>query len=272
LNDADWVKFRALEIAWQRDGDDAFERTMESDLVGFVRIVGAVNQRAMREALGMPDTTFHVQEEALQRLALPFSNDPDPWIFEWLNVTKVPKRFFGAGGLASTASNYYRVLQMLLNGGVLDGARVLSPMTVRWAMADDIGTMRGMLHPGDGYRGISLTRYGLKRVARSSLAASAIFTGDHLDHGQLQMKRVAAGSARTKLAEKLRSRQVAAQFRAAPASTSTWAKRSRDSAADRRFLGNRPQSQAPPRTCRTRAGSCSTFMPLSVISSLQRSR
>ena len=103
------------------------------------------------EPLRMTDTTFHVQGEALQRLVRPSSNDPDPWIFEWLNVTKPPKRFSGAGGLASTAADYYRVLQMLSSCGVLDGTRVLSPTTVRWAMADHIGNMRGPLHPGDGY-------------------------------------------------------------------------------------------------------------------------
>ena len=40
---------------------------------------------------------------------------------------------------------------MLVNGGSLDGVRLLSPMTVRWALADQIGTMRGVSHPGDGY-------------------------------------------------------------------------------------------------------------------------
>jgi CubicO group peptidase (beta-lactamase class C family) len=40
---------------------------------------------------------------------------------------------------------------MLVNGGTLDGTRLLSPFTVRWAMADQIGTARGQAHPGDGY-------------------------------------------------------------------------------------------------------------------------
>jgi CubicO group peptidase (beta-lactamase class C family) len=40
---------------------------------------------------------------------------------------------------------------MLMNGGALDGARLLSPFTVRWAMANHIGTTRGVAHPGDGY-------------------------------------------------------------------------------------------------------------------------
>ena len=53
--------------------------------------------------------------------------------------------------MASTVSDYSRLLQMLVNGGSLDGVRLLSPVTVRWALADQIGTMRGVSHPGDGY-------------------------------------------------------------------------------------------------------------------------
>lgn len=51
LKPEDWPKLRALETAWRRSGDEAFERMFESDLIGFVRIVGAANPRAMREAL-----------------------------------------------------------------------------------------------------------------------------------------------------------------------------------------------------------------------------
>jgi len=79
------------------------------------------------------------------------SNDPDPWVFDWVDVTQLPKRFAGGVGLASTAADYFRVLQMLLNGGTLDGVRLLSPGTVRWAMANQIGSIRGQSHPGDGY-------------------------------------------------------------------------------------------------------------------------
>jgi hypothetical protein len=51
LTEADWVKVSALEVAWKRDGDVAFDRLRESDFLGFFRIVAALNPRAMREAL-----------------------------------------------------------------------------------------------------------------------------------------------------------------------------------------------------------------------------
>ena len=103
------------------------------------------------DPLKMHDTTFHVQGAALERFARPRSSDPDMWVFQWLDVTKAPKRFSGGAGMASTTADYFRLLQMVVNGGTLDGVRLLSPMTLRWAMADQIGTTRGTAHPGDGY-------------------------------------------------------------------------------------------------------------------------
>jgi CubicO group peptidase (beta-lactamase class C family) len=103
------------------------------------------------EPLKMRDTTFHVRDASLARLARPAANDADAWVFDWLDVSKAPKRFSGGAGLASTVGDYGRLLQMMLNEGELDGVRLLSPATVRWAMADQIGAMRGVAHPGDGY-------------------------------------------------------------------------------------------------------------------------
>lgn len=135
----------------------SFEYSIATDLLGHIieRITKKPLDVALKELvldpLKMKDTTFVVEGAALQRFARPLSNDPDMWVFQWLDVTKPPKRFSGGAGMASTASDYARLLQMLLNGGTLDGARLLSPMTVRWALADQIGTMRGVAHPGDGY-------------------------------------------------------------------------------------------------------------------------
>ena len=50
--------------------------------------------------------------------------------------------------MVSTARDYLRFSQALLDGGVLDGARILSPHTVRYMTADHLGSMRG---PGPGY-------------------------------------------------------------------------------------------------------------------------
>jgi len=61
-------------------------------------------------------------------------------------------RFSGGGGLAGTAADYLRFAQMLLNGGELDGVRLLSPKTVELMTMDHLGDRpTGFLSPGWGF-------------------------------------------------------------------------------------------------------------------------
>jgi CubicO group peptidase (beta-lactamase class C family) len=59
------------------------------------------------------------------------------------------KSFSGGAGLLSTGRDYARFLQMLLNGGELDGVRLLSPTTVRLMTVDHVGDRYG--DPGMGF-------------------------------------------------------------------------------------------------------------------------
>jgi len=77
--------------------------------------------------LGMVDTGFHVPEANLSRLIDPSTGGRPP---VW-DVTKPTTLFAGGGGLVSTAADYLRFCQMLLNGGELDGVRILKPATVQ---------------------------------------------------------------------------------------------------------------------------------------------
>jgi CubicO group peptidase (beta-lactamase class C family) len=135
----------------------SFEYSIATDLLGHIveRVTKKPLDVALKEMvtdpLKMKDTSFLVRGDDVKRYARPLASDPDMWVFDWLDVTRAPKRFSGGAGMASTTSNYFRVLQMLLNGGTLDGVRLLSPMTVRFALADQIGTTKGVAHPGDGY-------------------------------------------------------------------------------------------------------------------------
>jgi len=149
-------KLATLPLAF--DPGTTFEYSIATDVLGHIieRITNKPLDQALSELvlepLKMHDTTFYVSGPALARLARPFGDDPDLWVFDWLDVTKPPKRFSGGAGLASTTADYARLLQMMLNEGELDGVRLLSPATVRWAMSDQIGTSaRGTSHPGDGY-------------------------------------------------------------------------------------------------------------------------
>jgi CubicO group peptidase (beta-lactamase class C family) len=83
--------------------------------------------------LGMKDTAFYVPEDKLARLASIYVPDGsgglraeprDP------NVSKPPGLPSGGGGLYSTAGDYVRFAQMLLNGGELNGVRLLAPSSV----------------------------------------------------------------------------------------------------------------------------------------------
>ena len=61
--------------------------------------------------------------------------------------------FSGGAGLISTAGDYFRFLQMLLNDGQLDGTRILSPKTVELMTADHLGERYGA--PGRASVGLS---------------------------------------------------------------------------------------------------------------------
>jgi len=87
------------------------------------------------EPLGMTDTAFTVPDDKADRLAASYRRAADKSL-ELLDDPRTspyrrPRTFFsGGGGLVSTAADYLRFAQMLLYGGVLDGARVLGPCTL----------------------------------------------------------------------------------------------------------------------------------------------
>ena len=73
--------------------------------------------------------------------------------------------FSGGGGLSSTAPDYARFLQMLLNGGALDGVRLLSPTTVDLMTSDHTGTVpSAVVQPGSGGFGLGFAIAGEPNV------------------------------------------------------------------------------------------------------------
>ena len=64
--------------------------------------------------------------------------------------------FAGGAGLLSTARDYGRFLQMLLNGGEIDGVRLLSPKTVELMTVNHVGTLFAERGPNDAGRGFGL--------------------------------------------------------------------------------------------------------------------
>lgn len=100
------------------------------------RSLDAYLRERILEPLGMLDTGFYVPPEKRARFATNYSPDgngglrvrDDPAT----SAYRFPPRFFsGGGGLVSTATDYARFVQMLLNEGELFGVRLLKPETVR---------------------------------------------------------------------------------------------------------------------------------------------
>lgn len=100
--------------------------------------------------LGMKDTAFHVPAAKLPRLARMHREDESGALVasdREGDATVVPKAAFGGHGLFSTASDYARFAQMLLDGGEFGGARILAPRTVEMfrtnhVLAEPLKTMR----------------------------------------------------------------------------------------------------------------------------------
>ncbi|PHY13834.1 serine hydrolase [Caulobacter sp. B11] len=88
------------------------------------------------QPLGMKDTAFWARPEKQPRLAAVYDADPATGklvpVVEgaWRDVTRPPAAPSGGGGLLSTAADFARFAQMILNGGDLDGKRILEPETV----------------------------------------------------------------------------------------------------------------------------------------------
>jgi CubicO group peptidase (beta-lactamase class C family) len=90
--------------------------------------------------LQMAETAFHTGSENADRLAEPFPIDP--WTGEKVQLFKMlekPAMESGGGGLVSTTMDYARFCQMLLNGGVLDGNRIIGRKTLQLMASDHLG-------------------------------------------------------------------------------------------------------------------------------------
>ncbi len=129
--------------------------------------------------LNMVDTGFYVPAAKLSRLVDPPAGPaggrigpPDSVLAD---VTMPTRLFAGGGGLVSTASDYLRFGQMLLNGGELDGVRILAPATVKRMTTNALpsgirfaGYVSGLVGPQAG------TTWGLGFAIRSDAAWSTV--------------------------------------------------------------------------------------------------
>ena len=101
--------------------------------------LGAFLTEHILAPLQMAETAFHTGAENAGRLAEPFP--ADPWNgdkVQLFNMLEKPVMESGGGGLVSTTMDYARFCQMLLNGGVLDGTRIIGRKTLQLMASDHL--------------------------------------------------------------------------------------------------------------------------------------
>lgn len=150
------TKLSKLPLAHQPG--TVWEYGMSVDVLG--RIVEVVSgmpfdqflAERITKPLRMPDTAFYMTPGEIARMAEPDADPATgkrPGFGEAAAFTKEKVKWFsGGGGLLSTASDYARFSQMLVNGGELDGVRLLSPKTLAVMTSDQLppqATRVGML-------------------------------------------------------------------------------------------------------------------------------
>ena len=133
-----------------------WEYSVATDVLG--RVVEVVSDRSLYQfekerildPLGMKDTSFYVLDKAKQsRVAEPFPANRVLGSGNEMNDPRVEgKSEGGGGGMVGTAMDYARFSQMLLNGGTLNGKRLLGPKTVAYMASDHLGTR---IKPGPNY-------------------------------------------------------------------------------------------------------------------------
>jgi CubicO group peptidase (beta-lactamase class C family) len=128
-----------------------------------------VHQRVL-DPLRMIDTDFSVPAAKRARIVEMTSTDEAGRLVVVKSPTVLGERLkrypSGAGGLYSTAADYVRFCQMLLNGGELDGVRVLGRKTVELMLANHLGQLSPPVNEFNDGEGFGLGGYVVLDPAR----------------------------------------------------------------------------------------------------------
>jgi CubicO group peptidase (beta-lactamase class C family) len=137
-----------------------WDYSQATDVLG--RVIEVVTGKSLYQALkdmlldplGMTDTSFYVTDASKHaRIAEPFASDRVIGTNANVNDPRVAMKYeSGGGGLVGTVTDYARFLQMLANGGVLEGKRYLSSKTLAYMTSDHMGAIKrgpyDLLGPG----------------------------------------------------------------------------------------------------------------------------
>lgn len=164
---------------------EEWQYSAATDVVGhLVEVISGMSldeffRQRIFQPLDMPDTHFYMDDTKAPRFTTQYTpgtdmkitpQDPGTTAPRWISGPK--KLFRGAGGLVSTVRDYLRFQQMMLNGGILHGTRLLAPSTVSLMLENHTGDLDLWL-PGPGV-GFGLG-YGV--VVDRGEAATPLSTG-----------------------------------------------------------------------------------------------
>jgi len=159
-----------------------WEYSLAIDLLGRVvekasgERLGDFLEERLFKPLAMVDTAFWVSAAKLSRVAEPFPRDPvtgNP--IRLLDISQQPRNDSGGAGSVTTASDYLRFAEMLLEGGRLDDARILSRSTVALMTSDQLGhRIRHDVTPGELLMGVYGYTFGLSFAVREQPGIAAV--------------------------------------------------------------------------------------------------
>ena len=135
------IKLSQLPLASQPG--TRWEYSRSTDVLGrVIEIVSGMTldkyfEERIFKPLQMNDTGFYVKPEKIERVAK--SGPQAKWPSSY--ATSTPKLLSGGGGLVSTAHDYMRFMQMFINGGELEGVRLLGKNTVEYMTSDHLGSI-----------------------------------------------------------------------------------------------------------------------------------
>jgi CubicO group peptidase (beta-lactamase class C family) len=158
---------RMAKLPMDEHPGEKFVYGYNTDILGVV--IEKVSGKSLEEfitariltPLGMKDTHFYLPQNKVNRLAAvysayadkPLERSPDPggMVGQGAYVNGPRKSFSGGAGLLSTAADYAKFLQMMLNKGTLNGNRILAPSTVELMTVSHLGEVKYSWGSGIGF-------------------------------------------------------------------------------------------------------------------------
>jgi len=173
--------FAKAPLQWQPGS--TWEYSLSTDMLG--RVLEVVGKKPLSvlldekliKPLGMKDTHFVVPANKVDRLSQALAVDPltQAPMAKMLDVTQPQGNDSGGAGMTTTADDYLRFCQMLLNGGSLDGRRYLSRSTVALMTSDHLGPkVATPLQPGELLMGVQGYTFGLGFMVRQGAGMASV--------------------------------------------------------------------------------------------------